>query len=173
MFFILQYFGNRLNISISNNNKIICLKLFGNYNSWIIRCLFIINHSFVFFYYTEKKIMTNIVKKSEIFNSMQGRHKYWFYLIRFIFATAGRKRSESWLTQTSYSRFVHARIEQYILTFNCFRVLTIDSFMSVFIELLQNTIRPLLVLFSICECCLNPFVISFIQQWSSFSNTRL
>lgn len=45
--------------------------------------------------------MTNIVKKSEIFNSMQGRHKYWFYLIRFIFATAGRKRSESWLTQTA------------------------------------------------------------------------
>lgn len=48
-------------------------------------------------------------------------------------------------------RFVHACMKQYILTFNFFRVLTIDSFTSVFIELTRNALISI-VIFDIASC---------------------
>lgn len=48
-------------------------------------------------------------------------------------------------------RFVHACMKQYILTFNFFLVLTIDSFMSVFIELTRNALISI-VIFDIVTC---------------------
>lgn len=48
-------------------------------------------------------------------------------------------------------RFVHACMKQYILTFNFFRVLTIDSFTSVFIELTRNALISI-VIFDIATC---------------------